>query len=247
MALREVVQRVADLVRAVGRVPDDPVARADGQPCAVAGDDVERHDVVGGTSPRHGVRAARVVAEHPAERAAAVGGGIGPEGEPVPGGGGAERVEDDTGLHARDAAFGVDLQDTVQVAAVVEDDALAERLPADAGARTARRHRDTVRAGDAQGGRDVLGAAREHDDLRDVPVVRRVHAEHRPGGGTVVHLARHGAGQVFGEGGHGGHQFWRDSVSTVSRSVSRTSRGATASRRCCFSAPSTSAGTSETS
>src|SRR5271166_4170338 len=66
--------------------------------------------------------AAGVVADHAAEGTAIVRGGIGGEGEMVFFGGGAKSVEHDSGLHAGDAAGGIDFENPRHVFGEIEDD-----------------------------------------------------------------------------------------------------------------------------
>jgi hypothetical protein len=95
---------------------------ADSQADAVVGDYVELLDVVVGFAGHDGVDAAGVVADHAADGAAVVAGGIGSEGEVMLFGGVAESVEDDSGLHAGDAAGGIDLENARHVLGKIEDD-----------------------------------------------------------------------------------------------------------------------------
>ena len=74
---------------------------ADAHAGSVVEQDVEGFDVVDGLAAHQRVDAAGVVADHSAQRAAAVRRGIGREGEFVLLGFGAQRVEDDSGLDAR--------------------------------------------------------------------------------------------------------------------------------------------------
>jgi len=77
---------------------------------AVVGEDLEFFDVVVGLAGHDGMNAAGVVADHAAEGAAVVRGGIGREGEMVLFGGGAKSVEHDSGLDAGDTAGGIDFE-----------------------------------------------------------------------------------------------------------------------------------------
>ena len=95
---------------------------ADGHAHAVVREDVELLDVVDGFAGHQRVNAARVVADHSADRAVRVRRGIGTEGELVVLGGVAEIVEDDAGLHARVFRVGIELDDLVQVLRKVHDD-----------------------------------------------------------------------------------------------------------------------------
>ena len=84
--------------------------RADFHAHAVVGEDFEFFDVVVGLSGHDGMHAAGVVADHAAESAAIVRGGIGRESEMVFFGGSAEVVEHDSGLNAGNAAGRIDFE-----------------------------------------------------------------------------------------------------------------------------------------
>ena len=73
---------------------------AHGEARAVVEQDVERFDVVDNFAAQQPMDAATVVADHAAERAAGVGGGVGRVGQVVELGGVAQAVENDAGLDA---------------------------------------------------------------------------------------------------------------------------------------------------
>src|SRR5436853_120789 len=81
-----------------------------------------RLDVVVGLAAHHGVHAARVVADHAAQRAVTMGGWVRRKGEVVHLGSVSEIVQDGAGLHPRTLGVGVDLQHLVHVLREVEDD-----------------------------------------------------------------------------------------------------------------------------
>ncbi len=89
---------------------------------AVIGEDFERFDVVVGFASHDGMDAAGVVADHAAEGAAIMSGGIGREGEMVLFGGDAEMVEHDSGLNPGDTVGGVDFENPRHVLGKIEDD-----------------------------------------------------------------------------------------------------------------------------
>jgi hypothetical protein len=66
--------------------------------------------------------AAGIVADHATEGAAIMRGGVGSESEMVLFGGGAESVEDDSGLYAGDAAGGIDFENARHVLGEIEND-----------------------------------------------------------------------------------------------------------------------------
>lgn len=145
--------------------------------------------VVGGGAPGDRVRAAGVVADHAAQRAAAVRGRVGAEGEAVRGGGGAQLVQDHARLDDGGAGDRVQLDDLPQVAGEIEHDAGAGGLPRDGGAAAARHHGHPVRAADRERGGHVVGVTRGDDAQRYAAVVGGVHRRQRPGGGSEVDLA----------------------------------------------------------
>ena len=132
-------------------------------PLAACRRHVQLPHVVGGGAPGHRVRAAGVVADHPAEGAAAVGGGVGAEAQAVRGGGVLEPVEDDTGLDDGGTRVRVERDDPVHVAGEVQDDAGARGLPGDRGPAAARHHRHPVLAAHGERRAHVVRVAREGD------------------------------------------------------------------------------------
>ncbi|CAI4170767.1 hypothetical protein CCOS2040_18555 [Streptomyces albidoflavus] len=202
---------VDEVAQAVGG--SGPVARGEVVGGAPVGTDVEGVDVVGGRPPGDRVGAAGVVADHPAEGAAAVRGGVGAEGEAVRGGGVAEPVEDQAGLDAGGACLGVEGEQAVHMPGEVEDDAGAGGLPGDGGARAPGDHGHAVLPADREGGGHVVGVARGDRAERHAPVVGGVHGVQGAGGDGEVGLAGDPGGQrtgqvgaedLFGGGGGGG-------------------------------------------
>ena len=120
---------------AIGRVELASSPLPTREPGAVVEQHVERLDVVGGDAGQDRVHAAGVVADHAAERAAAVRGGIGAEGEVVLLGGaragGRARCR---AARARSAALGVELEDPRQVLAEVDQHGVVDGLAGEAGA-----------------------------------------------------------------------------------------------------------------
>ena len=121
-----------------------------------------------------GVDAAGVVADHAADGAAVVAGGIGGEGEVMFFGGVAEVVEDDAGLHAGDAAGGIDLENARHVLGEVEDDGDVAALSGEGGAAAAAEHGRIEFAAEGECGEDVVGVVRENYADGDLAVVRTV-------------------------------------------------------------------------
>ena len=141
---------------------------------AVVGDDVEFFDVVVGLAGHHRVNAARVVADHAAEGATVVAGGVGAEGQMIFFRGVAEMVENNSGLHACDAAPGIDLKDLRHVLREIEDDGDIAALSGERCAATAAEQRRAEFAADSDRGDHVVGIARKNDADRDLAVVRSV-------------------------------------------------------------------------
>ena len=182
------------------RVGDRPGSVAPHRhPLAAVGEDVERVHVVDRLAPRHGVRSAGVVADHPAEGAAVVCGRVGAERQRVRRRGVAHGVADHAGLDARGAGLRVDLQNAVHVPGEVEHDGGVDRLPGDRGARTDGQHRHVVAAAHRQCRFGVRDVARHDDADRHPPVVRGVGRPHGPVGGGEPHGPGDGAPQVGGQ------------------------------------------------
>jgi hypothetical protein len=163
--------------------------RAGGHAGAVVQQQLQRDHALGRPAPGNRVRAAGVVADHAAERAAAVGGWVRPHVQAVDGGGAAQVVEDHPRLGPGDAPLRVDLDDPVQMAGAVDHHAAADRLPGDAGPAAAEGQRHARLAAGRQRGLDVGGVAREDDAQRHAAVQRGVAGVLRPPARTEVHLA----------------------------------------------------------
>lgn len=170
---------------APGRSP----ALAEPQLSAPVRHDGQFPDVVRGRPPRHRVRAARVVADHSAERAAAVCGGVGAERQPVPARLVPQPVQHRAGLDHRRAGRRVDGDHRPHVAGEVQDDTGSGRLSGDRRSRSPGHHRNPVAAADGERGRDVRGVVRRDHAVRHPAVVGRVHRRQRPRPGREVHLA----------------------------------------------------------
>ena len=260
---REVRERRAHIAgdpvgQAVQRIRHPAPRRRPGpehHPLAAIGEHVEGDDVVDGLAPRHRVRAAGVVADHSAERAAVVRGRVRPERQAVRAGGGPQGVEHDTGLHTRGPRVRVDVEHAVEVRGEVEGDRMVDRLARDRRARADREHRDVVRAAHGHGRLDVVGIHRRDHSDRHPPVVRGVRRVHRAGRGAEADAAPHRSGegmaQVVAEiagwivAVRRRHQLETDLVRMSAMSSSVGVRAQVASRRCCFIVPGTRSGTSD--
>ncbi len=159
-------------------------------------DDRQIADVVRRRPPRHRMRPARVVADHPAERAAAVRGGVGPEGEAVRRDRVPQYVQNNSGLHQGRSGRRVHRDERPHVAGEVEHDPGAGGLARDRGAAAARHHRHPVRPADRQDRRHVVGVARGDHTQRHPAVVRGVHRRQGAGGDAEVHATPYHARQL---------------------------------------------------
>lgn len=194
-------------VRRRARWPHDQFAESGGafgaslqaQGVAAVAGDGQGVDVVGGGTPGDRVGAAGVVADHAADRAAAVCGGVRAEGEPVRGGGGPQVVQDHARLDHGGTGGGVQFDDRPQVAGEVEDDAGAGGLPGDGRPAAARHDGHTVRPAGGERGGDVVGVARGDDSERHPAVVGCVHRREGPRGGVERDLAPYGRAQFTDE------------------------------------------------
>lgn len=189
----------------------------------VAGDG-QGVDVVGGGAPGDRVGAAGVVADHAADGAAAVRGGVRAEGQPVRCGGGPQVVQDDARLDHGGTGAGVEFHDGPQMPGEVEDDAGAGGLPGDGRTAAARDDGHLVGPADGKRGGDVVGVARGDYTERDPAVVGGVHRRQGPRGGVERDLAPYGRAQFTDE--PAGSAAFRGAVvrSTALRGVAVRSR-----------------------
>src|SRR5437588_10829504 len=105
--------------------------------------------------------AARVVADHAADGAAVVTGRVGGKGQMMLFRGVAQMVEHNAGLHAGDAAYGIDLEDLSHVLCEVEDDRDVAALPRERSASSAAENGSTEVAADGKRGENVVGIVPE--------------------------------------------------------------------------------------
>ena len=84
----------------------------------------------------------------------------------------AQRVEHDAGLHAREPALRIELEDPVHVLREIEHDRDVAALAGEARAGAARQHRRAELAADRDGRRDVVGVAGHDEADRNLAVVR---------------------------------------------------------------------------
>ena len=180
------------------------VRRADPEARPVRRQHLELDDVLDRLAGQHRVRPAGVVADHPAERAAAVRRRVRPEGQPDLLGHGLQRVADHPGLDQSGARLGVDLEHPVQVARTVEHQRLVHALPVLRGAAAAHQERQPVLAAERGGGDDVVDARRADHAERHLAVVGGVARVEGAGGVGEVAGVAEGAGQGGAQGGEGG-------------------------------------------
>jgi hypothetical protein len=89
-------------------------------------------------------------------------------------GGGAESVEDDSGLHAGDAAGGIDFENARHVLGEIENDGDVAALAGERGAAAAAEQRRAELAAERDRCKNVVGIAWEHDADGDLAVVGAV-------------------------------------------------------------------------
>jgi hypothetical protein len=86
----------------------------------------------------------------------------------------AQAIENDSGLHASDAARGVDLQNTVHVFRKIEDDGGVAALPGERCAAATRQERSSVFAAQGNCGNHIFGIARDGNSDWNLTIVRAV-------------------------------------------------------------------------
>ena len=142
------------------------------------------------------MRAARVVADHAADRAVRVGGRVRREGEVVRFGDGAQIIKHNARLHTREAGLGVEFEDLVHVAREVDDDGDIASLAGKPGAATAAEDRRVDLTSRRDCRLDIALVARKDYPDGDLAVVRRVGGVHRASARVEGDLATDGAAQL---------------------------------------------------
>ena len=107
----------------------------------VVGEDIELDDVLFGLSRHHRMRAAGIVADHPAERVVIVRGRVGPERQLMAFRFLAQPVEHDAGLDARCLGLRIEIDQFVQVFREIEHDRDIAALPGETCSAAARQQR----------------------------------------------------------------------------------------------------------
>ena len=115
--------------------------------------------------------------------------GIGPERQLVRFGGVAQRIEHDAGLHARESADRIDLEDPVHVLREVEHDRHVAALSGEAGARAARQDGRVVLPARGHRRDHIVGIAGNDEADRNLAVVRAVGRVERAAAAIEPHLA----------------------------------------------------------
>ena len=165
------------------------IGRTDRHPLAIVSQDVQLDHIVDGLAAHHRMDAARVVADHAAQRVVAVRRWIGRERQVMPLGGVAQRIEHDARLDARFLALCIERHDAVQVLRHIDDDGGVAALAAQARSAAARKQRRAVLA--ARGHRRDHGIDRSRDDDADrrLPIVRCVGRVERTAARVEAHFA----------------------------------------------------------
>ncbi len=175
----------------------------------LGGEDLQLLDVVRGAAGGQRVDAAGVVADHSADGAPAVGGGVGAEGEAVGEGGAAEVVEHRAGEHAGEPPLGVDREHPPEVARAVDHHRDVAALPGEAGAAPPLHDRRAMPPARRHRRDQIVRVPRADDADRHLPVVRGVGRIDRPVAGVEAHLAAHRGAEVGLEGdGVAGPGHW---------------------------------------
>src|SRR5436853_712537 len=118
--------------------------------------------------------AARIVTEHPANRAMVVGRGIGAKNEPVLFRLHQQFIEHDSRLHSRKLSFCIDLEDAIHVLREINDDGDVTALAGQAGSAATTRDGSAEFSAKGDYRDDVVAIARNDDADRQLPVVRAV-------------------------------------------------------------------------
>ncbi len=134
---------------------------------------------------------AGVVADHPAERAPAVGGRVRAEAQAVRGGRGLQRVEHHSRLHPGQPGRRVDFEHRVEVAGEVEDHTGADGVTRYRRTGASDGERYTLLAAEGDDGGHIIDASGQHHRLRWHPVVRRIGGVQRAGPGVGSRLTTH--------------------------------------------------------
>src|SRR5579864_4053119 len=141
------------------------------------------------------MHAARVVANHSANGAAAVRRGIGAEGQVVPFGGAAQVVEDDSRLYTRNASLGIKLEYLRHILGEIEDDSDIAALACERCAPSTTKQRRRMLAANGNRCDNIFGVSGNHYADWDLAIVRAVGGVERPAAVIKAHLTANLAAQ----------------------------------------------------
>ncbi len=150
------------------------VGAADGHLRPVVEQNAKLFDVIDRLAGQQRMRAARVVADHSAERAPAVRRGIGPESQLKGFRTAPQRVEDDAGLNAREPLGRVDLEDLIHVFREIQHDGHVAALAGQARPSAPWQHRCTVLPACGDGRNDIVGVFGNDQADRYLSIIRPV-------------------------------------------------------------------------
>ena len=136
-----------------------------------------------------GMRAAGIVADHPAERAAILSRGVRREKQAMSRGRGSKLGLDHAGLHDGHAIFRVDTCDRVHIPGEIQHSCGVGGLTAEGGAATARENGQLVLSRQFHSANNVTTVARHDDADWNSAIVRRVGRIDRAGRGIEAHVA----------------------------------------------------------
>jgi hypothetical protein len=114
-------------------------------------------------------------------------------------GGVAEMVEDDSGLHACNSTFGIDLENLSHVLREIKNDGDVAALSGERSSSAATKQRSAEIAADGDGGKDIVGIARENDTDRDLTVVGSVGRVEGAASAVEANVASDAETQGFGQ------------------------------------------------
>jgi hypothetical protein len=145
------------------------------------------------------MNAAGVVADHAAKRAAVMRGGIGAEGEVMFFGGGAQMVKNDSGLHAGDAADGIDFENLRHVPGEIENDGDVAALSGERGAAATAEKRSSELAANLDCGDHIIRVAGKHNADRHLAIVGAVGGVEGAGAAVEADFTSDLGAQSFGK------------------------------------------------
>ena len=177
--------------------------RPEQMPRSISENGVDGFHVIGHQPVADGFRAAGIIRRHAANGAAAMGGGIDGEEQPVLFQRVVEMAEHNPRLHHRSPRFGIDGDQAAQMFCAVDDQSGVDRLPALAGAAAACQHGHTGLTGDLHGGGDVFDPLRHDHAHRHRLIDRRIGGIAATVGGGEQHLSTNLPAQALGHGGMG--------------------------------------------